>query len=147
MARKKAKNSTSNGILIIFALAFGAVASIPKNAWIAIGVIACIAAVFWLLVRRSRRHAEQLSVAISETEHLREHQRSGLTFSMREVSGSHMSTEETSDFYTVQLGSASSKSFKIPNASTQKPDVLWVPAGEPVTVSGPDKENAANQTD
>ena len=71
MARKKAKNSTSNGILIIFALAVGAVASIPKNAWIAIGVIACVAAVFWLLVRRSRRHEEQLSVAISDTEHLR----------------------------------------------------------------------------
>lgn len=136
MARKKAKNSTSNGILIIFALAFGAVASIPKNAWIAIGVIACIAALFWLLVRRSRRQAEQLSVPASETERLREHQRSGLTFSMREVSGSHMGTEENSDFYTVQLGSASSKSFNIPNASTQKPDVRWVPAGESVTVSG-----------
>lgn len=92
MARKKAKKSTSNNILIFLALAFGAVALVPKNAWIATGIIACIVAVFWLLVRRSRQHAEQLSVPVSETEHLLEQKRSGLTFSMREVSGGRMGT-------------------------------------------------------
>ena len=136
MARKKAKNSTSNGILIIFALAFGAFASIPKNAWIAIGVIACIGASLWLLVRRAKRQREQMSATTLGTAHLREHQGAGLTFSIREVSTSHMDTEEASDFYTVQLGSAPSKSFKIPDASAQKPDVRWVPAGESVTVCG-----------
>jgi uncharacterized tellurite resistance protein B-like protein len=54
---------------------------------------------------------------------------------MHVVSLSNMS-EETSEFYTVQLGSPPSPSFKIPDASKQKSDTRWVPAGESVTVSG-----------
>lgn len=132
MARKKAKNSRSTGILIIFALAFGAFASIPKNAWIAIGVITCIGACLWLLARRAKRQLEK----ISATTLLREPQGTGLTFSIHEVSKSHMDAEEVSEFYTVQLGSAPSKSFKIPDASSQKSDARWVPADESATVSG-----------
>jgi uncharacterized tellurite resistance protein B-like protein len=45
-------------------------------------------------------------------------------------------SEEPSEFYTVQLGSPPSASFKIPDASKQKSDTRWVPAGESVTVSG-----------
>jgi hypothetical protein len=43
MARKKASKSASNGILIVFAVLIAAVASIPKNAWIAIGVVVSVA--------------------------------------------------------------------------------------------------------
>lgn len=34
MARKKAGNSAGSGALIIFALLLGALASIPKSAWV-----------------------------------------------------------------------------------------------------------------
>lgn len=135
MARKKAKNSTGTGILIIFALAFGAFASIPKNAWIAIGIVACIVAIMWLLATRTKRQLEQIQRSASATTHLREPRSKDVTFSMHEVSSSNMS-EEPSEFYTVQLGSPPSASFKIPDESKQKSDTRWVPAGESVTVSG-----------
>ncbi|KPU60496.1 terB-N family protein [Pseudomonas fluorescens] len=135
MARKKAKNSTGTGILIIFALAFGAFASIPKNAWIAIGIVACIVAIMWLLATRTKRQLEQIQRSASATTHLREPRSKDVTFSMHEVASSNM-PEEPSDFFTVQLGSPPSASFKIPDASKQKSDTRWVPAGESVTVSG-----------
>ncbi|UVM36123.1 TerB N-terminal domain-containing protein [Pseudomonas sp. B21-017] len=135
MARKKAKNSTGTGILIIFALAFGAFASIPKNAWIAIGIVACIVAIMWLLATRTKRQLEQIQRSASATTHLREPRSKDVTFSMHEASSSNRS-EEPSEFYTVQLGSPPSASFKIPDASKQKSDTRWVPAGESVTVSG-----------
>lgn len=135
MARKKAKNSSGTGILIIIALAFGALASIPKNAWIAVGIVACIGAIMWFLATRTKRQLEQLQKSASVTTHLREPRSKDVTFSMHEVSLSNMS-EETSEFYTVQLGSPPSPSFKIPDASKQKSDTRWVPAGVSVTVSG-----------
>ncbi|HEX4547950.1 TerB N-terminal domain-containing protein [Pseudomonas sp.] len=135
MARKKAKNSSGTGILIIFALVFGALASIPKNAWIAIGVVACIGGVMWLLATRTKRQLAQLQKSASTTTPLHEPRDKNVTFSMQEISSSNIS-EETSDFYTVQLGSPSSASFKIPDTSKQKSDARWVPAGEPVTVAG-----------
>ncbi|WP_223441499.1 TerB N-terminal domain-containing protein [Pseudomonas sp. BF-R-19] len=135
MARKKAKNSSGTGILIIIALAFGALASIPKNAWIAVGIVACIGAIMWFLATRTKRQLEQLQKSASATTHLREPRSKDVTFSMHEVSLSNMS-EETSEFYTVQLGSPPSPSFKIPDSSKQKSDTRWVPAGESVTVSG-----------
>lgn len=135
MARKKAKNSSGTGILIIFALFFGAFASIPKNAWITIGVVACIGGVMWLLATRTKRQLAQLQKSASTTTPLHESRDKNVTFSMQEVSSSNTS-EETSDFYTVQLGSPSSASFKIPDESKQKSDTRWVPAGESVTVAG-----------
>lgn len=135
MARKKAKNSSGPGILIIFALTF-TVAAIPKNAWIAIGVIACIGAILWLLAHRAKRQRDPIPTSASETTQLQEPQRTGLTFSMREVSTNNMDIEESPEFYTVQLGSLPSTSFKIPDSGSQKSDARWVPAGESVTVSG-----------
>ncbi|MGO4801608.1 TerB N-terminal domain-containing protein [Pseudomonas sp. W22_MBD1_FP4] len=136
MARKKAKSSSGTGILIIFALAFSAVAAIPKSAWIAIGVIACIGAILWLLVHRAKRQRDPIPTSASEATQLQEPKRTGLTFSMREVSTSNMEVEESPEFYTVQLGSRPSTSFKIPDAGSQRSDARWVPAGESVTVSG-----------
>lgn len=135
MARKKATNSSGTGILIIFALAFGAFASIPKNAWIAICVVACIGGFMWLLATRTKRQLEQLQKSASETAPLRDPRSKNVTFSMQEVSSNNM-PEETTDFYTVQLGSPPSASFKIPDASKQKSDTRWVPADESVSVAG-----------
>ncbi|EJM56215.1 tellurite resistance TerB family protein [Pseudomonas sp. GM48] len=135
MARKKAKNSSGTGILIIIALAFGALASIPKNAWVAVGIVAGIGAIMWFFATRTKRQLEQLQKSASVTTYLREPRSKDVTFSMHEVSLSNMS-EETSEFYTVQLGSPPSPSFKIPDASRQKSDTRWVPAGESVTVAG-----------
>lgn len=135
MARKKAKSSSGTGILIIFALVFGAFATIPKNAWIAIGVVACIGGIMWLLATRTKRQLEQVQKAASAATHIQEPRNKNVSYSLREVSSSKMS-EETSEFYTVQLGSPPSASFKIPDASKQTSDTRWVPAGESVTVAG-----------
>ena len=135
MARKKAKSFSGTGILIIFALAFGAFASIPKNAWIAIGIVACIGAIMWLLATRTKRQLEQVQRSASASTPLRESLDKNVTFSMQEVSSNNMS-EETSEFYTVQLGSPPSAAFKIPDASKQISDTRWVPAGESVSVAG-----------
>ncbi|WP_024698754.1 TerB N-terminal domain-containing protein [Pseudomonas avellanae] len=136
MARKKAKNSSGTGILIIFALAFSALAAIPKNAWISIGVIAGIGVIMWLLAQRAKRQLNQIPTSPPELTRPQNSQGIGLTFSMREVSTSNMDAEESPEFYTVQLGSRPSTSFKIPDAGSQKSDARWVPAGESVTVSG-----------
>jgi uncharacterized tellurite resistance protein B-like protein len=136
MARKKAKNSSGTGILIIFALAFSAVAAVPKNAWISIGVIAGIGVIMWLLAQRAKRQLNQIPTSPPELTRPQNSQGIGLTFSMREVSTSNMDVEESPEFYTVQLGSRPSTSFKIPDADSQRSDARWVPAGESVTVSG-----------
>ena len=60
MTRKKAKHSTSsNSILIIFVLVFGAAAAIPKHAF-AIVVIACIWVVLWQLGKREKQQKNQI---------------------------------------------------------------------------------------
>ncbi|MHC8361604.1 tellurite resistance TerB family protein [Pseudomonas sp. LS2P72] len=135
MARKKAKNSSGTSILMVFALTF-AVAAIPKNAWIAIGVIACIGAILWLLAHRAKRQRDPIPTSPPELTRPQNSQGIDLTFSIREVSTSNMDVEESPEFYTVQLGSRPFTSFKIPDAGSQKSDARWVPAGESVTVSG-----------
>lgn len=136
MARKKAKNSGGTGILIIFALAFSALAAIPKNAWIAIGVIAGIGTIMWLLAERGKRRLNQLQESAAKNIRPQKPQGLGVTFSMREVSTSNRDNEESPEFYTVQLGSPSANTFKIPNISSQKADARWVPAGEIIEVAG-----------
>jgi hypothetical protein len=136
MARKKAKNSSGIGILIIFALAFSAVAAIPKNAWISTGVIAGIGVIIWLPAQRAKRQLNQIPTSPQELTLPQNSQGIGLTSSMHEVSTSNIDVEESPEFYTVQLGSRPSTSFKIPDASSQRSDARWVPAGESVTVSG-----------
>ncbi|KGE64073.1 MULTISPECIES: TerB N-terminal domain-containing protein [Pseudomonas] len=136
MARKKAKNSGGTGILIVFALAFSALAAIPKNAWIAVGVIAGIGTIMWLLAERGKRRLSQLQASAAKNTHPQKPQGLGVTFSMREVSTSNKDIEESPDFYTVQLGSPAANTFKIPSISSQKADARWVPAGEVVEVAG-----------
>lgn len=91
MARKKAKNSSGTGILIIFALAFSAVAAVPKNAWISIGVIAGIGVIMWLLAQRTKRQLNQIPTSPPELTRPQNSQGISLTFSMREVSTSNES--------------------------------------------------------
>lgn len=134
MARKKAKNSSATGIIVMFALAFSAVTAIPKNAWIAMGVIAGVGTILWLLVRREKRQHKRVPES-SKITSLQETQYSSRTSSKRRVSMSQVDAEETSDFYTVQLGSSPSAYFKIPDASSEESDARWVSAGETVTVS------------
>ncbi|AZD36916.1 MULTISPECIES: TerB N-terminal domain-containing protein [Pseudomonas] len=136
MARKKAKNSGGAGILIMFALAFSAVAAIPKNAWIAIGVIACIGAILWILAVRAQRQRDQVAASTVNRTRMQEPQRTELKFSLHEILTSGEASEADREFYTVQLGSRPSTSFKIPDAGSQKSDARWVPAGESVIVAG-----------
>ena len=136
MARKKAKNSGGTGVLIIFALAFSALAAIPKNAWIAFGVIAGIGTIMWLLAERGKRRLNQIQESAAKNIRPQKPQSLGVTFSMREVSTSNRDNEEGPEFYTVQLGSPPANTFKIPSISSQKADARWVPAGEIIEVAG-----------
>lgn len=132
--KEKSKNSSATGIIVMFALAFSAVTAIPKNAWIAMGVIAGVGTILWLLVRREKRQHKRVPES-SKITSLQETQYSSRTSSKRRVSMSQVDAEETSDFYTVQLGSSPSAYFKIPDASSEESDARWVSAGETVTVS------------
>jgi len=138
-ARKKS-NSSGTGFLIIFALAFGTVATIPKQAWFAVGVVTCIGVVLSLLIRRTKQQRNQI-VAKPPYPHERNQQPqprgAALTFTMREVSKNEMTDESDTEFYTAQLGTLPSpNAFKIPGGSSKKKDTTWVPAGEPLTISG-----------
>lgn len=138
MARKKSKNSSGTGILIIFAVAFSAVAAIPKQAWFAVGVVTCIGVGLWLLSRRAKQQRERVVETPSFEKNQRHSSREAeLSFSMREVSTSKMMDESDTEFYTTQLGTLpSSNAFKIPGGSSKKKDTNWVAPGEPLTISG-----------
>ena len=136
MARTKAKKFSRIGTLIVFALAIVAIASVPRNARFIVGLIACVGAIMWLLARRAKRQSEQILMSASEATRQKGVKNTHLTFSVHEVSTNHMGADQNSDFYTVQLGSPPTPSFKIPSESSQKSDARWVPAGESVNVSG-----------
>lgn len=132
MARKKASNSAANGILIVFVLLIGAVASIPKNAWVAVGVVASIAGIMWLLVRRTKRRHELIGPPRSYQAKAQE-DKVAASAVRTTVPGYEVARVEP-EFYTVQLGSTALPSFKIPKPGSEIPDARWVPVTEPLTV-------------
>lgn len=131
MARKKAGNSAGAGVLIIFALLIGALASIPKNAWIAIAVVTSVGVILWLLARRARRQRDNAPVIYSSGNG---NDRDDSNHAPK-ASRSRQKMQTESEFFTVQLGSTTSPSFKIPAPPTSHiADARWVPYGESVAV-------------
>lgn len=130
MARKKAGNSAGTGVLIIFALLIGALASIPKNAWIAIAVVTSVGVILWLLARRARRQRDNTPVIYGSGSGNDRDDSNHAPKAFR--SPQKMQTE--SEFFTVQLGSTTSPPFKIPAPTSPIADARWVPYGESVTV-------------
>ena len=136
MTRKKAKHSTSsNSILIIFVLVFGAAAAIPKHAF-AIVVIACIWVVLWQLGKREKQQKNQIPTSALVATRQQEPKNTSMNVSRSECLTSDIDAEDASGLFTIQLGSRPSTTFGIPDAGRQKSDARWVPAGESVTVSG-----------
>lgn len=144
MARKKSGNAAGNGILFALVLVGGAIASIPKSAWIAIGVIAGIAALIggiaWLSSKRTARQALQHAY---QTSQLKSHQKesrknssdNAMSFSLFEVAPAHQAIQAESGFHNVQLEVASAPEFRIPKPVSQRPNAKWIPAGETVNVA------------
>lgn len=135
MARKKAGNSAGSGALIIFALLLGALASIPKSAWVGIAVVTSIGVILWLLARRARRQRDHLpTIIISGNDRLDIDKRSE-HIPAPEVFESPQSIQADSDFFTVQLGGGPSPSFQIPAPDSKLVEARWVPSGESVRVA------------
>lgn len=157
MARKKASKSAGNGILIVFAVLIAAVASIPKNAWIAIGVVVSIAGIMWLLARRAAHRralaeAQLDAIATKERQQAQEAVRARRARTpeilppLRNVPTSVASplanTSATNDkvdqgekdFFTVKLGLTETRSFRIPAPDPKRTEARWVPCCEQVDV-------------
>lgn len=144
MARKKSGNAAGNGILFALMLAGGAIASVPKSAWIAVGVIAAVVAIVggiaWLAAKRSARQALQqahqapakkTAKKVSQTER----RDNALSFSLSEVASHHKTTQAEPEFYSMQLEVASLPEFRIPEPVSQRLNAKWIPAGESVNVA------------
>ncbi len=144
MARKRSNKSNGSGLLVICALAFGAIASIPRQAWTSVGIIIGIVAILWLLVRRFKIQRSQISSNSvphsAELDIPLKRQRidpiGGLTLSMQMVENTDVENKSDSEFFTVQLGPNTSNAYQIPLGSTTKTDARWLPAGDSLTVSG-----------
>src|SRR5476651_289004 len=144
MARKKSGNATGNGILFALVLVGGAIASIPKSAWIAIGVIAGIAALIggiaWLSSKRTARQASQHAYQTSQLPPTQKESRknssdNAMSFSLSEVAPAQKALQAEPGFHNVQLEVASAPEFRIPEPVSQRPNAKWIPAGETVTVA------------
>lgn len=150
MARKKKSNSTGSVfIFVILSIAF-AITSIPKNAWVAIGLIAFVAAVIggitWLVTRPAARQGGRVSSATRSryspplermhSEIIRPSKDESLSSPLPNISAMRSTTQKEPEFHTVQLGVPSVSSFSIPTSRMQVADARWIPAGESVTVAG-----------
>lgn len=144
MARKKSGNAAGNGILFGLALVGGAIASVPKSAWIAIGIVAAAVAIVggigWLAAKRKARQASQqahqapkqkITGKVSQTDRIE----NALSFSPSEVAASHKTTQVEPEFYSVQVEAVSLPEFRIPEPVSRRPNAKWIPAGETVTVA------------
>jgi uncharacterized tellurite resistance protein B-like protein len=144
MARKKSGNAAGNGILFGVVLVGGAIASVPKSAWITIGVIAgitaFIGAIAWLSSKRAARQVSQHGYQATQLpnpqkESRKENTDSAMTFSRSVVAPAHKATPAEPEFHKVQLGVASAPEFRIPEPVSQRPNAEWMSAGETVTVA------------
>ncbi|MFI3045361.1 phage holin family protein [Pseudomonas coronafaciens] len=112
MARKKSGNAAGNGILFGLVLVGGAIASVPKSAWIAIGIVAGVVAIVggigWLAAKRKARQASQqayqapkqkITKKVSQTDR----RENALSFSLSEVAAPHKTTQVEPEFYSVQV--------------------------------------------
>lgn len=118
MARKKTKNADIAGLWVALVFCFAAIASIPRDAWIVIGTIACLVAVVtWLVIRAKRKRENRPPTSVASM-----HNRPKVS-------------KTVSEFFTVRLGSTPAASFKIPDAQPQTSDARWVRPDESVTVA------------
>lgn len=145
MARKKSGNAAGNGVLFVIVLIGGAIASIPKSAWVAMGVVVAVGAIIggitWLVARRAPRQSSQPAPSPHITQANESNlgladKKDSISFSLSEVTSPHGTHQAESEFYRVQLNANTLPEFRIPEPAHQTPKARWMPAGESFTISG-----------
>lgn len=145
MARKKGKQSSVSPVLIMILLPFALIAAVPKEAWGTIGVITLVITLFWLLVKRSRRLAAEVSAQTysnimndsADSERGAIPKAAPASFSMVEREDDRTQTrkfESDDGFYTVTLETSQPASFRLPSAP--KSDSQWLSAGTVIELGG-----------
>ncbi|KAE8235416.1 hypothetical protein A4X13_0g9501, partial [Tilletia indica] len=165
MARKRRNKSEISGVAILGVLFLGAIASIPKEAWIALAGVGVIGFGVWLIVK-ANSDSSRTAPPVMHPQHRPPSSRNrpravetdpnrGLVFSLDEVEiedQAHTgSTRELapaaeekvrrradSEFFTVTLEVSKPSSYRLPSAPATLTDekVRWIPAGEFVEVAG-----------
>jgi uncharacterized tellurite resistance protein B-like protein len=136
MARKKANSKAGTGILIALASIVGALASIPKSAWIAVGTVTLVAVVLWWLAGRAGRQRESTFVSDLEANVTHQTANDEVMFSLHDVVAQKQHDKAVAEFYDLQIGSTAPPAFKIPDAHSTTSKARWVPAGETVNIAG-----------
>jgi len=165
MARKRRNKSEISGVAILGALFLGAIASIPKEAWIALAGVGVIGFGVWLIVKANSnspksvapqplpQHRTPSSRTQSRTAEI--DQNRGLVFSLDEVeiqdqaytgrsqklvpaADEKVRKQVESELFTVTLEISKPSSYHLPSAPATLTDekVRWIPAGELVEVAG-----------
>ncbi|MFK3907626.1 TerB N-terminal domain-containing protein [Pseudomonas monteilii] len=128
MPRKR--KGSGGGPIALYALLFvvALLAQVPKQVWIALGVILGVIVLVWAV-----RRATQAKPYAPEDDIVAE-SRQATSPSLTVQFGT--STRER-DFHTVQVGSSSdSQNYAIPKPSAKPMGVRWLAEGEPITVAG-----------
>lgn len=140
MARKKGKQSNLSPVVVMLLAPFALIAAIPKEGWMPIGIVTVVVIVFWLMVRRSRRLAEEAynqAYASSRSQEDASDESPRLSFSMRKVEvdpGQERRTTSDDGFYTVTFETSRSLDYRLPPAP--KSDGQWLTSGQSIEVGG-----------
>lgn len=132
MPRKR--KGSGGGPIALYALLFvvALLAQVPKQAWIALGVILGVSALVWAVRRatQAKRYAPEDDIVAEIAAESRQATSPSLTVQFG------TSTRER-DFHTVQVGSSSdSQNYAIPKPSAKPMGVRWLAEGESITVAG-----------
>lgn len=130
-----AKKSGGGAVGVLVLVGLGMLAAIPKEAWIAIGVMAFAGLMIYLLFGNKGSHSNSIQASENPTRPLETPRPTypppaGAT---NNHTPAHFVNEEP-----VSMGrpSVPAKSFKVPNSPQPKGAGRWVPQGETVIVAG-----------
>ncbi|PCR96092.1 Tellurite resistance protein TerB [Pseudomonas fluorescens] len=133
MPRKRKSSSGSAVALYSLLVVAALLAQIPKQAWIAIGIVAAIAGAVWLITRTTRP-----TPSPAQEDHGYKTQKHD--FQTNTPSGSFtlkLSGESREhEFHTTQIGAATQHTFTISKPSAKSASIRWISLGESMTVAG-----------
>lgn len=132
MPRKR--KGSDGGTIALYALLFvvALLAQIPKQAWIALGVILGIGVLVWVV-----RRATQPKPYAPEEDIAAEIAASSRQATSPTVSVQLSASTRERDFHTIQVGSpGDSQSYAIPKPSAKPIGVRWLAEGESINVAG-----------
>lgn len=134
MPRKR--KGSGGGPIALYALLFviALLAQIPKQVWIALGVILGIGVLVWVIRRATRDKPND----DPEDDLLAEIAAATLQANSPNVTVQFTSSARSSasEFHTVQVGSTSNQGFAIPKPSAKSNVVRWLAEGESINVAG-----------